>query len=80
MRKSDELKHPDSCTNRALGDEMVFVLLARDEAAPATLRFWANERVRLGKNSVKDEQYRETMRAAATMERQRAAIRKLLGK
>lgn len=32
--KSEELSNPASCMNRALPDEMTFVLLARDAAAP----------------------------------------------
>jgi hypothetical protein len=70
MRKHVELTNTHSCMSRAKDDEMVFVLLGRDRAAPATIRFWANERVRLGKNTAKDEQYREAMRCAATMERE----------
>lgn len=33
MIKRDEVSNPNSCLNRAKDDEMVFVLLARDEAA-----------------------------------------------
>lgn len=55
--------------NRARDDEMTFVLLGRDAAAPGAIRFWARERVRLGKNSWQDLQIAEAMRAAARMER-----------
>jgi hypothetical protein len=48
--------------------EMTFVLLARDPAAPATIRFWANERVRLAKNEWSDPQIREALACANAME------------
>lgn len=51
-----ELSEPNSCINRARDDEMTFVLLGRDPAAAATIRFWAAERVRLGKNHPNDGQ------------------------
>lgn len=50
MLKKDELTNPNSCINKALPDEMVFVLLGRDKAAPAALRAWIGERLRLGLN------------------------------
>jgi len=37
MRKRDELSNHKSCINRAREDEMVFVLLGRDPAAPAAM-------------------------------------------
>ncbi len=49
MLKRDELADPTSCLNRARDDEMTFVLLGRDAAAPAAIRAWAEERIRLGK-------------------------------
>lgn len=56
MRKRDELTDPRSCMSRARDDEMTFVLLGRDAAAPAAVRAWIAERIRLGKNSPADEQ------------------------
>lgn len=50
MRKRDELTDPSSCMSRAKDDEWTFVLLGRDAAAAATVRFWIEERIRLGKN------------------------------
>lgn len=50
MLKRDELNHPESCLTKAREDEMLFVLLARDAAAPATIAFWIEERIRLGLN------------------------------
>lgn len=37
------------CYEAALPDEPIFTLLGRDPAAPATLRFWADERLRRDK-------------------------------
>ncbi len=56
MRKRDELSDPTSCLNRARDDEWTFVLLGRDAAAPAAVRAWIEERIRLGKNCRDDPQ------------------------
>ena len=71
MRKCDELNDPTSCLNRAQPMERLFVLLARDAAAPATVKFWANERVRLGKNFITDPQIMEALECARLMEEER---------
>ena len=49
-------------------EEMVFVLLSRDAAAPVAIRAWVAERVRLGKNIEADQQIIEALECAATME------------
>lgn len=59
MIKRDELSDPRSCLNRAQDDEMVFVLLGRDAAAPAAISAWIAERIRLGKNRPNDAQILE---------------------
>ena len=59
MKKFRELNDPGSCLNRARDNEIIFVLLARDAAAPATIRAWAGERMRLGKNRLSDPQILE---------------------
>lgn len=66
--KREELTDPRSCMSRARDDEYTFVLLGRDAAAPATIRFWANERIRLGKNTAADPQIVEAFAAAARIE------------
>lgn len=43
------------CYEAALPDEHVFTILARDPAGPATLRFWATEREKLGKTQNPDD-------------------------
>lgn len=68
MIKRDEEKRADSCFNRALPDEWVFVLLGRDAAAPAAIRAWVAERIRLGKNLPDDAQLGEALYAAGQME------------
>lgn len=75
MLKKDEMLNPASCLNRANPDEMLFVLLARDAAAPATIRFWINERVRLRKNQHDDTQITEAIECAIRMEMYRGAIK-----
>lgn len=61
MKKRDELACQSSCLNKAADDELVFVLLERDVASAATVRFWVNERIRLGKNTPADPQIREAL-------------------
>lgn len=73
MRKRDELTNPGSCTCRARDDEMMFVLLGRDAAAPAAVRMWIAERIRLGKNQPGDEQLQDAERCARVMEAERDA-------
>jgi len=64
MRKTEELADQNSCLNRAKDDEMLFVLLGRDIAAPAAIRAWCKERIRLGKNKRDDAQIREALACA----------------
>ncbi len=68
MRKKDELSQRDTCMQHAHPDEMVFVLLSRDKAAPVAIRSWVDERLRLGKNTKIDKQIIEALECAATME------------
>lgn len=68
MRKYLELSVTDSCMKHAHPREMVFVLLSRDAAAPATIRAWVEERIRLGKNTRTDVQIAEALNCAETME------------
>jgi hypothetical protein len=56
MRKRDELSDPTSCLKRAREDEYLFILLARDRAAPVAVRAWIEERIRSGKNARADAQ------------------------
>jgi hypothetical protein len=56
MRKRDELTDPNSCLSRARADEFLFILLARDRAAPVAVRAWIEERIRSGKNTRADAQ------------------------
>jgi hypothetical protein len=69
MIKKDELTNPSSCMSHARDDEMTFVLLGRDRAAPATIRFWVEERIRLRRNFRDDAQIREALECAAQIER-----------
>lgn len=67
MIKREELTNPASCMSRAKDDEMTFVLLGRDAAAPAAIHAWVSERIRLGKNTVNDSQIIEALRCAEAM-------------
>lgn len=80
MKKSDELTRDGTCMNSALPHEMVFVLLARDAAAPVAVDAWVEERIRSGKNVATDSIIVEARACAITMVEQRAAIRRELGK
>ena len=71
MIKREELSNPNSCMSKAKDDEMTFVLLARDIAAPATIRTWVDLRIGLGKNKASDPQIVEALACAEKMEKQR---------
>lgn len=71
MRKIDELDNKYSCLNRAYDNELVFVLLARDEKAPTTIRYWCAARVSDGKNKSTDAEIQSAYRIADEMEKQR---------
>ncbi len=75
MTKQEELNQPTSCLNKARDEEMIFVLLGRDEAAPVAIRAWCEERIRLGKNSEEDIQIRQAYMCARYMELQAIAYR-----
>jgi hypothetical protein len=68
MRKRDELSREHTCMQHAHPDEMVFVLLSRDAAAPVAIRAWVAERLRLGKNIDTDPQITEALECARVME------------
>ena len=76
MKKKDELERSDSCLGKAKFNEMLFVLLARDEAAPATIEAWVRERIRLGKNTENDPQITEALECAQVMREQQPTIRR----
>jgi len=71
MIKREELTNPASCMSRASNNEMTFVLLARDAAAPVAIRAWVAERIRIGKNTINDEQIKEALHCAGYMDQQR---------
>lgn len=70
MRKVEELSNPGSCMSRAKPDEMTFVLLGRDAAAPHAIREWAKKRIKLRKNKLKDAQIQDALTCADIMERE----------
>lgn len=69
MRKRDELV--SGCMAKARDDEMTFVLLARDEDAPGTIRDWVARRIRNKRNSPCDPKILEAIECANTMELER---------
>lgn len=71
MRKSEELTNPNSCMSHAHDDELTFVLLGRDVAAPVAIRAWIVERIRSGKNRLDDPQIQEANNCANRMELER---------
>jgi hypothetical protein len=74
MIKRDEIDDQNSCLNRAGDGERIFILLARDAAAPAAIRAWVAERIRLGKNSLDDAQIVEALQCAMYMDRERVEL------
>jgi len=75
VRKKEELTNPKSCLSRAADDEMIFVLLGRDVAAPAAIHAWVEERIRLGKNRPGDSQIVEAYECLRIMEQECPASR-----
>jgi hypothetical protein len=71
MIKRDELEYTESCLNKAHDDERLFVLLARDPAAPVAILAWVHERIRIGKNVPEDPQIVEAVDCARRMEQER---------
>ena len=59
MTRDENLRDPDSCLNKAAADEQILILLARDIAAPGTVRYWASLRVSHGKNEIYDREITE---------------------
>lgn len=74
MIKRDELEYPESCFNKARDNERLFVILARDAAAPVAIRAWVAERLRLDKNSASDPQIVEALECARLMEIERREV------
>lgn len=71
MRKIDEFKDKESCLCKAKMNEMIFVLLGRDSAAPHAIREWCAERIRQGKNWPNDAQIVDALAVAEIMEKER---------
>lgn len=59
---------PNDCYHKAEPDEEIFVLLARDEAAPHAIRKWVNMRIMFGLDDPHSEKINEAMRCASKME------------
>ena len=68
MRKRDELSHPESCLNKAADEELLFVLLGRDPAAPSAIRHWCRMRVELGLNAIGDPKIQDALACADAMD------------
>lgn len=68
MEKALELSVPTSCLNKAKDNELLFVLLERDKAAPAAIRMWIRERLRRGMNLTTDSQIVEARACLRRME------------
>lgn len=69
--KMHEQTQPDSCLAKADQDEMIFVLRAKDPAAPAAIRHWIAKRLELGKDAPDSPKIQEAFECAAEMDRQR---------
>ena len=56
---------------KAMWDERLFVLRARDPVAPQTIRFWCKLRIEMGENTLTDPQIVDALACAELMERER---------
>lgn len=59
MLKRDEIANPNSCLNKAAGDEPVFVLRAQDALAAQLVRDWAAKAEQFGCAAAKVSEARE---------------------
>jgi hypothetical protein len=75
VRKVDEITKQYSCLNKAKSNELVFVLLGRDAAAPTAIRAWVERRIQIGLNEPGDAEVIEALDVADKMDRERNAIR-----
>lgn len=73
--KTEEVRDANSCLNRAAPDEWLFVLLARDECAPAAIRAWVEFRILAGLNQRSDKKIHDALGTAERMEEQRRRCR-----
>lgn len=69
MRKERELI--EGCMAKAGPEEMTFVLLGRDPAAPMAILDWVRHRIAIGKNQPDDSQIIEALQCAETMMKER---------
>ncbi len=58
-------KHDDTCINKAFDEEQLFVLMARDKNAPATVLHW----IALSVNDQPEQKLREAFEGAMEMKR-----------
>ena len=72
MIKKEEVDVKSSCWNKAKPEEMLFVLLARDESAPVAIRAWIEDRIKTGKNKADDPQIVEAQKCILGMMRRYA--------
>lgn len=72
MNKAQHRRDPSSCWSKARENEVLFVLLGRDRAAPATIRYWVTQRLALGKNTADDPQIHDALLLADDIERAQA--------
>jgi hypothetical protein len=68
MFKYLELSMANSCFNKAKYDEIIFVLLERDESAPDAIREWIKSRIRKGLNVASDAKLVEAESCAQQIE------------
>lgn len=59
---------PFDCYAHAAPDEPMFILLARDECAPDTIRSWCAYRVSVGQNKPGDDKLTEAYACADAMD------------
>ncbi len=69
MNKAEHRRNANSCWSKARENEYLFILLGRDAAVPATIRYWASQRIALGKNTADDPQIHEALLLADQIER-----------
>lgn len=67
--KQEALQDPNSCWNRALWSEPVFILLGRDKSAAVAIRAWIHHRLISGKSSPSSKEIISARREADEIEK-----------
>lgn len=76
MTRYENIADPNSCWNKADMNSLLFILIERDRAAPATILSWIEHRIALNLNKREDGQIQDALRIANQMVEQQEFLDK----